>query len=377
MALQPIVGQLPLTTLQWWGPSTNVSTATIDAAGESVAGIGRIVLEGRTGSKTISAAGGGSIIVRVNTFTFANAGTNFRIGIQDVASTGLEDTTYDVRADLTGGGGGLTASALNNIVMTTGTKTITHGDYVAVVIELTTRAGVDTVGISRSSVPFPNATMLAPWGSLDNGSLAKTANPLPVTIVFDDGSLGWFEFLPLGYNWVSAFPVNSINSGTTPDEICAVFSLPFSGHIDLVGMYLASLFTTDTFEYVLYADPLGTPSVIQTITVDPAMSAGNSATQQAFMEQLTTPLSFTAGVKYGFSYRPTSAGTINSSYVDLTTGLDMLKRVTPFSTIQIASRSDQTGAFTEIQPYYMPLIFLNLSQLDDSVSGGSVGIIGG
>lgn len=32
--------------------------------------------------------------------TFANAGTNFRIGIQDVASTGLEDGTFDVYADL-------------------------------------------------------------------------------------------------------------------------------------------------------------------------------------------------------------------------------------------------------------------------------------
>ncbi len=126
MALQTLANKMGMIISSDGGlMGSGINNATMDGAGESQAFIGKVFLEAGTGSKTISSAGG-KIRWRSGTVTFANAGTNFRIGIQDVASTGLEDGTFDVYADLVGGTDTITGSADQLTAMETGTKTISH-----------------------------------------------------------------------------------------------------------------------------------------------------------------------------------------------------------------------------------------------------------
>jgi len=95
--------------------STGVSLSTLNATGETAFFVGYCCLQNPLGgSKTISAAGGGKIVWVAFAVTFADAGTTFDVGIQDVSTTATPsqgDGTWDVKASFTGGGGGVTANS--------------------------------------------------------------------------------------------------------------------------------------------------------------------------------------------------------------------------------------------------------------------------
>ena len=132
--------------------TTNPSGITLDATGETCFMIGHLMLENPLGgSKTISSAGGGSIVWRTGAVTFANASTTFRVGLQDLSTSSAPaqgDGTFDVQAAFTGGGGGVTASSVQTSVMTTGTKTLSHGDKIAISFSMAARGGTDSVVVS-------------------------------------------------------------------------------------------------------------------------------------------------------------------------------------------------------------------------------------
>ena len=69
---------------------------------------------------------------------FSNGSTNLRIGLQDVTpATGFEDGTFDVYADLVGGTDTIAEDVILATPMESGTKTVTHGDLLAIAIEMT------------------------------------------------------------------------------------------------------------------------------------------------------------------------------------------------------------------------------------------------
>ena len=195
MAIQPIPnGLLALDSCMIWGTQTATSSI-MNATGESVAFIGRIYIEGEPASNTISSAGG-AITFRAGTCTFANAGTNFRVGIQDVAATGLEDGTFDVYADFTGGGGGIASNTWYEKAMTNGSKTLNHLGIYAICFETTTIGGVDSITIaSYGSQNHTGATINFPYRTADTGSgpTRSNAGPFGASIIFDDGTLGWIQ----------------------------------------------------------------------------------------------------------------------------------------------------------------------------------------
>jgi hypothetical protein len=213
----------------------------MDANGESVAGIGQIFLEGGAagGTKTISNVG--KIYWKTAGSTFANAGTNVRVGLQDVSTTtGLEDGTFDVYQDLVGGTDTIAANSVIITTMDTGTKTITHGDVVAVCVEMTTRGGVDTINVIRESNPVGIGSGL-PYATGDTGTLSKTGNNIPIFLIeFDDGTLGWFNpgHYLVGNLYATSQSTIDFSNGSTPDEYAAVFKVPFKCSINSGAIFV-------------------------------------------------------------------------------------------------------------------------------------------
>jgi hypothetical protein len=344
-----------------------INSMTMNAAGESNTIIGQVVLEGGSGSKTISSAGG-KIHWRANTpIVFANAATNLRIGIQDVAATGLEDTTFDVYADLVGGTDIITASSLISTAMETGTKTISHGDRVAIAMEMTTRGGTDSV----LAAVTPTGQFVYPYGTRDTATLAKSAQALLATIEFDDGTAGWIHPLYVLPGSTVYGVAQTFNSGSTPDERALIFQLPFKATISGIYAILGSVASTDDFEAILYSNPLGTPVAESTITID-ADYTDSAGSQTIFVGNLGSGYTLSANTLYAVAIRPTTANSIQTH--DYAFGSTVLMKPTTLgSNWYLGTRSNQTGAFSTTTTT-IPHIGLWLSQFDDGEGGGAVWI---
>lgn len=354
--------------------SITAGNQTMNAVGESCAGIGRLHLTTGIGtSKTISAGGGGRILwTSGTTQTFSNGSTNLRVGIQDVdGATGLEDGTHDVFGDLTGGTDTIAASTVIDTDMESGTKTIAHGDTIAIVIEMTARGGADSVTAAiDNSIPS-----LLPYGTSDVGAgPTKSALVLPMfTIVFDDGTIGWLG--EDSFAWTVAANT-AFNSGSTPDEYCQLVQYPWDFEAAAIVMYLNAIASTDDFEAILYSDPLGTPSVVETITVDVSTTFANNGGSCFIHLPFTTLRSITRNTRYGIAIRPTTANSVQ--LMQLSLGGAALRAVLPLGTnVSLGTRTNQSGAFSE-NTALVPVFGLVPASLHESSGsgGGTRGYVG-
>ena len=329
-------------------PSAN--DTQLDAANEEVIFIGRVWLPGRTGTKTLSAAGGGSIwwMPGAATITFANAGTTMRIGVQDVNAAagppGRGDGTDDVYADLVGGTDTITALTFRDTAMTSGTKNITHGQLVAVSLRLTARAGADLVRVRNATGLSAASPNHLPTVTTNLGAYAS-ANGTPLLVFdFDDGTLGYFYG-----SWVTSTgamaTVRTYNTGSTPDERGNIIYLP--GPINVDGLYavvFASAGSGPDFELCLYSDPLGSPSLIEAVAVDESTiaSAGGARLVRA---PLAAVQSLSANTAYGITIRPTTANSISPYEFDVAATGHWSAHSMGDACYQI-TRSDNAGAFS-------------------------------
>ena len=350
---------------------TNLSQqdgGVMDATGERVHCVGRIFLAGRTGSKTISAAGGGAIWWTSGAVTNSNGSTVFRVGIQDVDLTAgpaaRGDAGWDVYGESTGSG--IVAGSARNVwSMTSGTKTIAHGDFIAVVFQMTTRGGADSV-IARQAATGVAAA--SPSVTLETSGPTFTAQiSIPnLVIVFDDGTFGWFTGTsPIGPAFSTAS--TSFNSGSTPDEYALIFRVPFACKVDELQALVATSAGSD-FEMILYSDPLGTPAVIESVTVD--ANALSIASVRGCIVQLTTPRTLTINTDYAIAVRPTTTNSVTlreiASISSSNAGLQFLSLGTG---CYKATRSNQSGAFSATDTTRM-LMAVCISALDDGASVG-------
>jgi hypothetical protein len=345
-------------------PSAAASFAqgTADAVGESTAFVGYMFLTTGPGtSKTIST---GKVYFRTGSITFASGSSTFKVGIQDVGATGLEDGTYDVFGTLTGGGGGLTANAVNSVTMSSGTKTITHGDLVAIVLEVTARGGADSIQISRST-----ASSSMPYVTADTGAGPAKVTVAPIcTVEFDDGTMGWFGG--------DSFACDDNTSGTgtfasnsTPDEYCTVFRLPIASECIGAMWGPLSYAATDDHEILLYSDPLGTPAVERTATVDADLRAFPSS---GWSQELWASFSLAANTDYAIAIRPTTTNTLAVRRLAFGTGNGNLRKVTRLGTNWLqGTRSDQTGAFST-STLFLPCAGPIIRGWDSGSAGGTV-----
>jgi hypothetical protein len=350
-----------------FGQNSATSSGTMNAAGESQAAVGYVRLSTGPGTtKTLSSAGGGFIHWASAAVTFANAGTNVRVGINDVTS-GLEDGTHDVYGDLTGGGGGIAANSVNRTAMTSGTKSITHGDLIAVVVEMTTRGGADSVDVTRGS---SSSGFLVPYGTQDTGSgpTRVSGAALRAMIEFDDGTVGWLDGLTSG-----RFSSTSFASNSTPDEYALVFQLPCRASASGLWGALAGVASTEDFEMILYSDPLGTPVAERTISQDADVTeyAGGA---QVFSRPFSSVYTLEANTTYAIALRPTTTSAISLAIMQLgTNGANIRKSTLLGTNWSQYTRTDQTGAFASQDTTILPLLGVWLSSLSDDVSAGGGG----
>lgn len=326
---------------------------TINATGEYVAFIGRLILESGS-SKVFSNAS--KIYWTSGSITFANVATNLRVGIQDVGATGFKDGTFDVYADLVGGGGGVTADALITTSLTTGSKTIANGDLIAIVIELTARAGSDSIQVLVSAQTFCSF----PYSTSDSGAgnTKSLANPM-ITIESDDGTLGWFA----GATFAKKLNQVVFDVDDTPDEYANVFKLPVKVEVNALGGIINCGSSAD-YELILYGDPLGTPNALATVSVTSALTNPASGYTEF---QLSSPITLERDVYYAVSARPTTTNPItlfHQSYHN-----SNLRKPTLLGTNWSRySRTGLSGAFSSEDNTIVPFLGVIANKWDDGAS---------
>lgn len=342
------------------------SALTINATGESLFSIGRVRLKAGSGSKTFSSAGGALYLPIGGSLVFANAGTTLRFGVQDVAS-GLEDGTFDVFDDYVPGTDTLTASQYNKVTMTSGSKTIAHGDLLAVGMELTARAGTDSINNAPVTNIYESGRQLAyPITSHDSGAgPAKTIGGWTVVIQFDDGTLGWIDGLPACLNLQGGTSV-AYNSGSTPDEYALLGSFPYKCTLGMLAARISNVASVDDFELVLYSAPLGTPVAERTVAVT---ASDLGATDNSFVGQMT-PYDIPANTVIGIAMRPTTTNNISLVYYNLQTGNGALTAFSDFDSMGLYSRTNQSGAFALVNALHVPNMYAWQTALDDGASAG-------
>jgi uncharacterized repeat protein (TIGR02059 family) len=291
------------------------STYAIDAVNEKVAFIGTIYIDGRPGAaKTISAAGSGKIHFLPGTVTFADTlttPTNIRVGIQDLDDTtggsgagigATPDGTSDVYADLVAGTDTITSATWQTATMTTGTKDITHGQKIAVVIEMTARGANNTDSVTVAALAAQVSHAGFPQVQHYTASYVRQTSVPIVVIEFNDGTLGYI----LGGSVHSAVNAVTYASSSTPDEYGIIFQLPFES--TAISLWFQGRPTSNAAnaELVLYSDPLGvTPVAEATITLD--ANNFNLSDGLRFAE-FTLPTAFTlaANTDYAVALKPTT-----------------------------------------------------------------------
>lgn len=340
----------------------NRSSVATDAAGESVSIIGRVKLTAGT-TKTLSAAGGGSIsFTNETTTTWANGATNLRVGIQGT-SAGLENGTYSVYGDLAGGSGSMGPTVMSTVSMTSGTVNIADGDLIAVVLEMTARGGTDSLRFLRlvGACAFPYST-----SDTGTGPAKSPSGTLAVVIKFDDGTLGYFgeAYIP---TVVTDF---SFNSGSTPDEYAFIFKLPFTATTNQLAAWIGETDAAETGEIILYSDPLGTPVAERTYTIDPDFVA-TTVSATGLLTAPITEYQLNANTNYAVAYRPTSvaARTLQRRVI----GHADWKAIHWLGSNHWGGeRTNQTGAFTQSDTQFHGLgCYLNKIQ-DDGPTNSAI-----
>lgn len=355
--------------IQVTDPVLGAAGASLNLATEEVFCIGQVFFKARTGSKVISSAGGRIFWLTASGVTFVDAATNLRVGIQDVNASGQPDGTFDVFDDLVGGTDTIASSALQNTAMSSGSKTINYGDTVAIGMVMTARGGADQVTVDRvdMQIGLPGQSRTFPYGF----HLA-TKNPevAQFLIKFDDGTYGWIHANPLRWNTNNTAPTGiTYSNASTPDEYAGVFQFPFAVQIDGIGVSVGGVASADSYELILYSDPMGTPAVIESVAPDPDIIGVTNTVP--YFRLLSTPRLLAANTKYAIALRPTTANTIVWGHLSLDSGFEEIKNAQPFSTLQMASRTDQSGAFAETNVIHLPLISLSISGIDVSAAGGA------
>lgn len=353
--------------------------STVDAANESLEITGHVWLEGQSGSKTISAAGAGSIWWMPGaTITFANAATNLRVGIQDTSTSGTPsrgDGTFDVYADLVGGTDTITALTYRDTTMTSGTKTITHGDLVTIALTMTARGGTDSVLVrsNTTSGAFVSIAQLRPGITLVTSGPTYTAqNSSPnIVIEFDDGTLGFLVDSHVTSTG-ALFTATAFNSGSTPDEHANIFRVSGPVNVDMLWAIINLSGSSADFEMILYSDPLGTPSAIAngTVTVDANQLQSTGAIRMARFG-LPANISLAANTDYAVAIRPTTANNVSVYHYDVAATTHW-KAHSMGANCYKGTRTNQTGAFstTTTSRLYAGVRVTGIA--DDASTGGGM-----
>jgi hypothetical protein len=294
----------------------NMATAaTLNLANVALIFYGHVFTEDG-GSHTIDTTGSSSLGWRAGAVTFANAGSTVKVGLAAMdtangppgrAANAAGVITLDVSKPLTGGAGGITANSWNEHVPSAGTKTIANGDLVAFCVQITARAGADSVVVQAEALPTGVAGVLPGVTSFDGTSTYTAAAQVPVAVItFSDGKYGFFYG---GYVANGAITTQTWNSGSATVEYGNYFLMPVPAKI--YGL-IANCSIGGDCDFVLYSDPLGTPAAAKTVSID-ANAIGVAATNRWLPILFPVPYSSTANQPLAAIMKP-GATNVSSVY---------------------------------------------------------------
>lgn len=338
---------IPFPNIGLWSPGASQSlqtNQTLDVAAEGVQYLGYLCIDGRATGKTISNAGG-KIHFMAGAVTFANAGTTIRVGIQDInATTGTPargDGTFDVYKDLVGGTDTINANAYNTATMANGTKTLSHGDLVAISFKMSARGGADSVVLQSMAMGALNNW---PQVTAESSAAAFTGvqNTPNAIIEFDDGTLGWIQ---------GTFPVSSSVTNLTydvnssPDEYGC--PLRFPRPVSVEGLWcFAQFLPSGPTEILLYSDPFGTPTLVPGTSISYDTDMIQAAANRLSYFMFAAPVTLNADTTYIVTIRPTTADDVIANYFTVSNA-NFLKAMSGGTYATYASRVNNAGAFTE------------------------------
>lgn len=347
-----------------------LNTTAIDATDEGIGLFGDVYINGEpTGTKTLSAAGGGKIhLMTGSSVTFANAGTNLRVGIQDWSTTSgpsvEPDGTFDVYADWVGGTDTLTANTWTTFTMESGTKSIAHGDRLMVVAYLTARGGADSINLARSTMSPGNAV---PGVTHRTTAWAVAATQAPIMIIeFDDGTLASFM-----HSWpVTSTASEAFSDATNPDERGLIFQVPVPCKVCGFWFTNSRQNADADAQLDLYSTPLGTPaSMLSGAITLLGEQNSNTATNEAIVTYLLpsgSEVELSANTDYCVAIKATSTGSITlHSYVFNSANY----RFVVGNNLRKGHRDGGSGAFTETTTRILTMGVL-ISHFDDGAGGG-------
>jgi hypothetical protein len=370
MALQSFAGNLvPIGPSMALTPQSGINNPGISAVNASIFCVGRVVTADGA-SHTIDTSGSSSLAWRSGSNTFASGSTTVVVGLAavDAASgppsrpvTSSNVITPSVSASFTGGGGGITSSAVQTSVPTSGTMTIAHGDLVAFFIQMTARGGADSIRHEHILIPSVMSRPSLVVGNGSGGFTAQTGRP-NVVITFSEGVLGHFE----GCDVFSSLNNRTWNSGSATKEYGQAYQLPYP--VKVCGVYGFGALGGDT-DVVLYSDILGSPVAEKTVAID-ANTVG-TASGSLFYERFSSPYNAAANQLIGAVLKP--GGTNITAYYK-TLGAAGHRATDPWGTAGYGI-SRASGAFananSSLDHYYIGLL---VSALDDAVSAGGAGV---
>lgn len=370
-----IIGNPRITWVGTAGGLTQTSTSPIDAATEKIAFMGHARWEGSpAGAKTFGTSS--KIHFKTGTVTFADAGTTVRVGIQGVSGDGsgvsgmTPDGAFDVYVDLAGNGGVITSSDDNvykSVTMSTGSKSITDGDLIAIVFDMTARGGSDSLILAgpTSDGYFTNpGYRLYNGGAWQNFSGAVMPN---ILLEADDGTFGilrgaMFIIGPSSQNFSATY---SYTSSSSPDEYGLIFQVPFCCKVDALWFSLATSAANADATIALYSDPLGTPTVMA--SASHYGEYGNNGTDNRPRLVPITEQTLAPGTDYCVALVAAGAGSCVLGYTTLASANH--RTVQGLANCRRGSRTNATGAFSEMTTE-IPLMGVQISALDDGATAG-------
>jgi hypothetical protein len=347
----------------------SISTvATMDAVDEKCAFAGQVFWADRDPSpKTMGSTS--KIHFRTGVVTFADAATNVRIGLQDCQTTTVTfltpDGTFDVYADVAGNSGIISSSddqALKSVTLSTsGSKSVAHGDTIAVVFDMTARGGTDSLTIlglgGPGALTFPiSLSYTTSW------FLGSAVGAPWVMLEASDGTLGTF----VGGIYIAGINTLSFNSSGTPDEYGLIFQVPFACTMDAVVAIVATNTVSMDYTIKVYSNPLGTPTVITSIA-RLGEQGNNSTSERPTYFLLPAEVTLQPNTDYCISIEATGSGSMTHGVVEL--GSADHREINGLTNCRMGSRTNGSGAFSETLTS-VPLIAARICAFDDGTGLG-------
>lgn len=344
--------------------------ATADAANEKIVAMGHVYWEGApTSPRTMGSSS--KVHFRTYNVTFADAATNVRIGLQDVVGSGggvaviQPDGTFDVYADVAGNSGLITSSddqVVKSITLSTsGSKSVGHGDLIAVAFDMTARGGSDSLilasisGVSGLTSALPTvANYVVGW---------STSARVPNILLEDDsGNFG----LLYGSAYISNVGTYNYSSSSSPDEYGLVFQVPFRCKVGGFAACVSGNNTASDITFRLYSDPLGTPASMASYSRPGDQGAGGTTESLTYF-MLASEITLEPNTDYCLAAEAATTTAIDIGYVTLASAAH--RGVLGFANCRLGSRSNGSGAFSETTTE-IPLLGVILSAVDDGFGPG-------